>query len=105
MDKKESPLTDEELADLERYEKAAHGMQSGVALKMQIDGTETTPKHLRVGVNSAMVDTGALIGLLIEKGVFTRAEWFKAMADAHEREKASYEKWLSEHYGKKVTLG
>lgn len=85
--------------DLQRYLAAAHAMQSGVAAKMQIDPAETTPKHLRVGVNSAMVEHNALAKLLIDKGVISEAEYFTAQADAMEREKALYERWLNDHYG------
>jgi hypothetical protein len=85
--------------DLLRYQNAAHAMQSGVAAKMDIDSSETTPKHLRVGVNSAMVDMGALVKLLIAKNVFTYEEYVTAVADSMEREKAVYEHWLREHFG------
>jgi hypothetical protein len=74
-----------------RYRAAIHAMQSGVAATM---GDETTPKHLRVGVNSAMSDHGALVRLLISKGVFTYDEYMVAIADAMEDEKAAYERRL-----------
>lgn len=93
------------MTDQDRYLAAAHAMQSGVVAKMRIDPGETTPKHLRVGVNSSMVQNGALVKLLIEKGVFTEAEWFAALADAMEAEKALYEAWLTEHMGSQVHLG
>jgi hypothetical protein len=83
----------------QRYHAAAHGMQSGVAAKMNVDPAETTPKHLRVGVNSAMVDTSAMATLLIAKGVITEQEYVAAVADAMEREKALYEQWAREHFG------
>lgn len=85
--------------DLKRYHAAAHAMQSGVAAKMGIDPKDTQPKHLRVGVNSAMVEHNALATLLMAKGVITEAEYVKAQADAMEREKALYERWLTDHYG------
>ena len=64
----------------------------------------TEPKHLGVGINSAMVDHGALVKLLIDKGVITHAEYMKAIADAMEGEKSRYEKTLSKHFGKTITL-
>jgi hypothetical protein len=73
-----------------RYMAAAHAMQTGVAAKMQREPAETTPKHLRVGVNSAMVGNAALAKLLIEKGIFTEAEYFQAQADAMEAERDAY---------------
>ena len=51
------------------YLKAAHAMQSGVAFKMHTDPSETQPKHLRVGVNSAMVEQSAIAKLLIDKAL------------------------------------
>lgn len=87
-----------------RYRAAAHAMQSGVAMTMNIKPSATQPKHLRTGVNSAMVETSTIVLLLIEKGIITEQEWRSALADAMEREKALYEQELSRHYGRTVTL-
>ena len=91
--------------DRERYERAAHAMQSGVAIEMSHLGTskETEAKHLRVGVNSAMVDSAALAGLLISKGIFTMEEYAKAVADQMEKE-AEYRKRIADRLGRDVTL-
>lgn len=83
----------------DRYLAAAHAMQTGVAFKMDHDPGETSPKHLRVGVNSAMVETSALALLLIEKGVFTMVEYRTALAEAMERERDMYQEWLNARYG------
>ena len=108
-------MTDNDLirAFADRYKAAAHGMQSGVALQRQKeiergipeDERETGPKHLRVGVNSAMADHGALVELLISKNVLTREEYFEAITNAMERERASYEEALSKALGANITLG
>lgn len=75
-------------------------MQSGVRLKMTSEGApddsqlwpgHTSPKHLRVGVNSAMSDHGALARLLIDKGFFTEEEYVKAIADMMEAEAERYQ--------------
>lgn len=92
------------MTDLERYNAAAHAMQSGVNAKMGYAPAETTPKHLRAGVNSAMSETAGLVTLLIEKGVFTKEEHLAAIADAMENEKALYETELSEHFDTKIVL-
>lgn len=89
---------------MSKYEDNAHAMQSGVAMKMNIDPSETTPKHLRVGVNSAMCDHAALVRLLMEKGLFTNNEYVEAVTNEMGREAARYEQWLTEHFGKKITL-
>ena len=92
--------------DKERYLDAAHGMQSGVAYVMETEPEpkETSLKHLRVGVNSAMCNQAALVRLLIAKGLFTPEEYEKEIADEMEREKERYERELSEHYRKPITL-
>lgn len=92
------------MSDDDRYYYAAHAMQSGVAMKMNYDPTDTEPKHLRVGVNASMVDHGGLVALLIEKGIMSREEYMTAIADQMENEKSRYEKELSMLTGAKVTL-
>lgn len=82
-----------------------HGVQSGVAAKMAHDPKETTPKHLRTGVNSAMVQHGALVLLLLRKGVIHEDEYWAALADAAEQERALYEQWLTERTGTAIHLG
>lgn len=86
-------------ADRERYIAAAHGMRSGVAMKMNYDVAETEPKHLRVGVNNALVGNGALAGLLIAKGIITREEYYGALADAMERERDAYRDEIRHRFG------
>jgi hypothetical protein len=82
-----------------RYLDASQAMQSGVAMKMNYDPSETSPKSLRVGVNSALVDSGALIRLLIVKGIITEAEYLEVVADGMEREATSYRDELRSHFG------
>lgn len=96
---------DEQLAaNQARYSAAAHAMQSGVAMEMNYRSAPTDPKHLRVGINVAMRDISSLVTLMISKGLFTEAEYVKALADGMEMEKTEYEVRLSELYGRKVTL-
>lgn len=92
-----SELMSEELTDAdraryrERYVKAAHGMQSGVAAQTAYGSKQCDPKHLRVGVNAAMSDLGAVARLLIAKGVFTEREYLEAICKGMEDERDSYE--------------
>lgn len=86
-----------------RYAAAAHAMQSGVAADPT--APELSPKHLRVGVNSAMIEHGALAGLLIAAGVIEEAAYFTALADAMEAERDKYAAELSKKLGRPVTLG
>jgi len=90
--------------DRDRYLKAAHAMQSGVAAEHARGSDDGSRKHLRVGINAAMVDHGGLVALLIAKGIITEAEYVKAIADKMEKEVADYERRLSEEIGTKVTL-
>ena len=82
----------------DRYEAAAHRMQSAVAFDMTRSlGLERLAglspelvnralKDVRVGLNSAMSSQGGLAGLLIEKGLITAEEYTEAMCVAMERE-------------------
>ena len=99
-------MTDEELIrEREReYLSLAHAMQSGVAIEMSIRAQPTEPKHLRVGINTAMSDHGALVKLLVEKGVVTQLEYFTAMRDMMREEVRRYEAELSAHLGRPVKL-
>lgn len=85
--------------DAARYAAAAHAMQSGVAMEMNFDLSGVEPKHLRVGVNSALVAQGGLARLLIDKGLITEAEYTAAVADAMEAEVARYEEILRQRLG------
>ena len=88
----------------ERYKAAAHAMQSGVAMEMNYDSKSTQPKHLRAGVNSALVDSSALAELLITKGIITEDEYLDAIAAGMEREAESYRARLQDRLGTSITL-
>ena len=88
-----------------RYLVAAHAMQSGVKYDMDTGMTnDTTPKHLRVGINSSLVDNSALVTLLVQKGVITKEEYFEALVMGMEAEVERYEFELSRHLGVQVHL-
>lgn len=82
-----------------RYVAALHAVQSGVALAITQGSSEATPKHLRVGVNSAMIDASAIARLPMQKGVFTEREYFEMLAIVAEEEQASYEGLLGVKLG------
>lgn len=98
-------MTDDEkkAEHVARYQAAAHAMQSGVAYDPDV--TSQQPKHLRVGINAALVDHGGLVMLLIKKGLITEEEYFRAIAEAMEGERDRYEADLSKKFGKPITLG
>jgi len=82
----------------QRYLDLCHAMQSGVAMKMNYEGNETSPKHLRTGVNAAMSDGAALAKLLMDKGIITLDEYYDALIESMEREVKMYEDWLNNWY-------
>ena len=88
----------------DRYNAAAHAVQSGIAMLMHHRPSIAEPKHLRVGIDTAKAEQAGLALLLINKGVFTLEEYQQAMADAMEQEKARSESELSELLGTQVHL-
>lgn len=61
------------------YEQALHGMQSGVAFEHSQGSPDGSPKHLRVGINSAHVNNAAIARLLIDKNIITMDEYEEAV--------------------------
>ena len=91
-------------ADTQRYLAAAHALQTGVATEQELGSNDGTPKHLRVGINTGKVEAGALVKILIGKGLFTEEEYMESVANEMEREVAEYERRLTELLGKPVHL-
>lgn len=83
----------------EQYKRLLHAMQTGVAYSMEFDPAETTPKHLRVGVNSSLRSTYAVVALLVEKGIITEEEYFTKMIQALQQDVADYQEKISARYG------
>jgi len=83
---------------------AQHACMTGAGYAVEKDPKTGSPKNVRNGLDMAMVEHGAVVALLIKKGVFTRLEYAEALADATETEKARYEKFLSDNYGVNITL-
>jgi hypothetical protein len=89
----------------QRYEAAAHAVQSGVAMEMNFNSKPTDPKHLRTGINIGMSDHASLVRLLCAKGFITEEEYLEAIADGMEAERKAYEEKLRTRFGNRVTLG
>ena len=99
-----------------KYLELHHGMQSSTAQRMSIQDSQVasgviyptqpghSPKMLRTGVNSALVETGTIVNLLIEKGILTTEEWFEALNKTMQQEVTTLEKELSVHFGLPVKL-
>jgi hypothetical protein len=87
------------------YNDLLHAMQTGVAAMMgkeRINGEDpclgegdTSPKHLRVGINAAMCNHSALVELLIKKGIITSEEYVESATAVMKREVEDYERRLS----------
>lgn len=90
-------MTDEEMQ--REYRALAHAMQSGIAALLNYDRDMASPKNLRVGVNMAMVEIGALVDLLAKKGVFTEQEIGEAIIENQKKEIDNYRKAYAEHLG------
>lgn len=98
----------------QRFTLLQHKMQAGVKADQESDPRlatlhlrEPMARHLkmeRVGINSALVETSALIALLVEKGVITEDEWWASACKGMQAEVERYEKLLSERFGQPVVL-
>lgn len=85
---------------IEENRRLLHAVQSGVKAKMEAGiSRETEPKHLRVGINNALLETSALTKIMIDKGLFTPDEYFSALNKLLAEEVKCYEDELTEHYG------
>lgn len=87
-----------------RYMAAMHAMQTGIAYLIQQPNHDATPKHLRVGVNSALITNAAMMQLLLDKGIITQREYLEMLCAKAEEEVRIYEEQLSEQQGTVVNL-
>jgi len=87
------------------YEEACHAMQAGVAMEISRGTTDAhTPKHLRVGVNSAMTAHTALAYLLVQKNIITMEEYEESLRLVMNNEVHLYQQRLGKALGRKVKL-
>lgn len=84
---------------MQRYSRAAHAVQTGVALEKERGSKDTEPKHLRVGINLTKTDHAALVRLLIAKGILTEEEYYEAICESVEAEQHAYEERLGVKLG------
>lgn len=87
-----------------------HAIQSGVAQEADLDHREgrkegsSSPKHLRVGINSVFCSHAALAKLLIDKGIITDEEYQQSILGFLRLEKEAYETRLSARLGAEIKL-
>ncbi len=104
-------MAKDDQADLDalyaRYTTLAHAVQTGVMYQLQHDASAGSPKHLRTGLNLSKVEHGALVRLLIAKGLITEREYAEQLVAGVEDEVRMYEAELTARYGgrTKITLG
>lgn len=73
----ESPEVIEQLdREIRAYQ---HAVQTGIVIVNDLADQrgECSPKHLRVGVNSALIDSSAVVKVLVEKGIITHIEFLQ----------------------------
>lgn len=74
------------------YPAALHGIQTAIKYEMETGQSDkTSPKHLRVGVDSGFINDAALAFLLIEKGVITMEEYAESVRIQANEELAAYQ--------------
>lgn len=89
-------------AILQEYHALAHAMQTGVATALGMGLEKDSSKHVRVGINSALVDSSALGHLLISKGVITALEYVTTLRDGMKDEVTRYKALLEEAHPDKT---
>lgn len=81
------------------YNAAMHKIQSIIAFRITRGDTLASPKHLRVGVDSALVSNEALVRLLAKKGLITRDEYMDSLLECTVEEADREEARAREEYG------
>jgi hypothetical protein len=62
------------------------------------------PKHLRVGINNALVEASAIGRLLMEKGIITPAEYYDSIIELLEEEVRRYQEDVTAEFGPSVVI-
>lgn len=74
------------------YLAAMHGVQTAIKYEMEAGlSDKTSQKHLRVGVDSGMINDAALAWLLIQKGIITLDEYEESIRRQANEELAAYQ--------------
>lgn len=92
-------------AQVKRMNELCHRMQTAIgalqsyAKQNRIRFRETEPKHLRVGVNNALIEVSAMARLLVSKGIITAEEHFDSIIQMLNFEVDSYDIRVKETLG------
>lgn len=97
------PIKDDQFTPIPSPSQAAemqllsHRVQSGIAFLMsnaEMHGKrfpQCEPKHLRVGINSAMIEASALARLMLAKKICTADEYFEMIIQVWREEVERYQ--------------
>lgn len=98
--------TEREQSMQREYEALCHAMQSGVKYDQECEpkSDDGTPKHLRVGVNCALNQIGALALYLEEKGLLDSEDYWEWQIKNMRAEVERYEEMLSRKMNAKIKL-
>jgi hypothetical protein len=97
--------------NLERVEESfrlLHAIQSGIATAIEQFGegeAGVSPKHLRVGIDNALVGHTALIQALVDRRVITWDGFYDSYLTHLRAEVERVEKMLSDRLGATIKLG
>jgi hypothetical protein len=89
----------------DEYVRQGHAVQSGVAMRLQLDPTFATTKDMRTGIDTSKADMGGLVELLIQKGIFTDIEYMEAIVASMRAERERWEADIGARLGRPVSLG
>lgn len=93
------------MTEFDRYERAFKAMQHGVAWEDANGFKEPTEaRHLRAGVNAAMVAQTAMLRALIEKGFIDEARFMAILVCEMEQEVKRYELRMKAYTGLNADL-
>ena len=85
----------------QKYNELQHAMQAGI----EVGSKELLPKHLRVGINTALSDHSSLVKLLFKKGIISDDEYLDTIIEGMQKEVEEYEQKIKKRTGMDVTLG
>lgn len=86
------------------YAAALKAVGQGVSIMQSHGSAEVSTRNLRVGINAAMIEVGALASLLISKGLITELEYMQQCAKLAVAEKVDYERRIKDRLGREVSL-
>lgn len=76
----------------ERFDAAKHGVEIGAAIVTALEPGNATPAMLRAGLDMHGASIRALLKLLVDKGVISKAEIAEAVAEQTEEEVKRYQR-------------